>query len=29
MKDIYVGNLDFQATEEELREAFEVYGKVD
>ena len=29
MKNIYVGNLDFQATEEELRAAFEVYGKVD
>ncbi len=29
MKNIYVGNLDFQTTEEELRKAFEVYGQVD
>jgi RNA recognition motif-containing protein len=29
MKNIYVGNLDFQSTEDELRAAFEVYGKVD
>jgi cold-inducible RNA-binding protein len=28
MKNIYVGNLDFQSTEDELRAAFEVYGKV-
>jgi RNA recognition motif-containing protein len=29
MKNIYVGNLDFQSTEEEIRSAFEVYGQVD
>jgi cold-inducible RNA-binding protein len=29
MKNIYVGNLDFQSTEEELRSAFEVYGHVN
>jgi cold-inducible RNA-binding protein len=29
MKNIYVGNLDFRTTEEELRKAFEVYGQVD
>jgi len=29
MKNIYVGNLDFQVTEEELQSAFAVYGKVD
>jgi len=29
MKNIYVGNLDFQSTEEELRTAFAVYGQVD
>ena len=29
MKNIYVGNLDSRATEEELRKAFEAYGKVD
>lgn len=29
MKNIYVGNLDFQSTEEELRSAFAVYGQVD
>jgi len=29
MKNIYVGNLDFRTTEEELRTAFEVYGQVD
>jgi cold-inducible RNA-binding protein len=29
MKNIYVGNLDFQTTEEELRAAFAVYGQVD
>src|SRR5438309_923447 len=29
MKNIYVGNLDFRTTEEELRKAFEVYGPVD
>ncbi len=28
MKNIYVGNLDFQSTEDELRVAFEVYGQV-
>jgi RNA recognition motif-containing protein len=28
MKNIYVGNLDFQTTEDELRTAFEVYGAV-
>ena len=29
MKNIYVGNLSFHTTEEELRKAFETYGKVD
>lgn len=29
MKNIYVGNLDFRTTEEELRKAFEVYGQID
>ena len=29
MKNIYVGNLDFRTTEEELRKAFGVYGQVD
>ncbi|SRR6266567_2416617 len=29
MKNIYVGNLDFRTTEDELRKAFEVYGAVD
>jgi cold-inducible RNA-binding protein len=29
MKNIYVGNLDFQTTEEELRTAFAAYGQVD
>jgi cold-inducible RNA-binding protein len=29
MKNIYVGNLDFRTTEDELRKAFEVYGPVD
>jgi RNA recognition motif-containing protein len=29
MKNIYVGNLDFQSSEEELRAAFAVYGQVD
>ena len=29
MKNIYVGNLDYKVTEEELRTAFEAYGKVD
>ena len=29
MKKIFVGNLDFRTSEEELRRAFEVYGKVD
>jgi RNA recognition motif-containing protein len=29
MKNIYVGNLDFRTTEDELRTAFEVYGQVD
>ena len=29
MKNIYVGNLDFQSTEDELRAAFEAYGKVE
>lgn len=29
MKNIYVGNLDFGTTEEELRKAFETYGQVD
>jgi RNA recognition motif-containing protein len=28
MKNIYVGNLDYQSTEDELRSAFEVYGRV-
>jgi RNA recognition motif-containing protein len=27
--NIYVGNLSFDVTEEELREAFEVFGKVE
>jgi RNA recognition motif-containing protein len=29
MKNIYVGNLDFRTTEEELQKAFGVYGQVD
>jgi len=27
--DIYVGNLSYRATEEELRQAFEAFGRVD
>jgi cold-inducible RNA-binding protein len=29
MKNIYVGNLDFNITEDELRQAFAAYGRVD
>ena len=29
MKNIFVGNLDFNAGEDELRKMFEVYGQVD
>src|SRR5258708_13283529 len=29
MKNIYVGNLDFNVTEDELRKAFATYGQVD
>ena len=29
MKNIFVGNLDFGTTEEQLRAAFAVYGEVD
>jgi RNA recognition motif-containing protein len=29
MKKLYVGNLDFQTTEEELHELFEPYGTVE
>ncbi len=29
MKNIYVGNLDYRTTEEELRAAFETYGRVE
>ena len=29
MKNIYVGNLDYNITEQELRTAFEAYGQVD
>jgi cold-inducible RNA-binding protein len=29
MKNIYVGNLDYQATEEELRKLFEPYGAIE
>jgi cold-inducible RNA-binding protein len=29
MKNIYVGNLDYRTTEEELRAAFEAHGQVD
>jgi RNA recognition motif-containing protein len=29
MKNIYVGNLDFKVTEDELRQAFSAYGQVD
>jgi len=29
MKNIFVGNLDFAATESSLRSLFEAYGKVD
>lgn len=29
MKNIYVGNLDYNVSEQELREAFEAYGQVD
>jgi len=28
MKNIYVGNLDFQSTEQDLRNAFATYGQV-
>ena len=29
MKNIYVGNLDFRTTEDELRQLFEAYGQVE
>lgn len=29
MKNIYVGNLDYNVTEQDLRAAFEAYGQVD
>ena len=29
MKNIYVGNLDFNASEEQVRALFEQYGSVD
>lgn len=29
MKNIFVGNLDFNTSEDELRRAFEAYGQVD
>jgi len=29
LKNIFVGNLDFNTSEEELRQAFEAYGQVD
>ena len=29
MKNIYVGNLDYNINEQELREAFEAFGKVE
>ena len=29
MKNIYVGNLDFNVTEDELRQAFAAYGQVE
>ena len=29
MKNIFVGNLDFNTSEEELRQMFEAYGQVD
>ncbi len=29
MKNIFVGNLDFNTSEDELRQLFEVYGQVD
>ncbi len=29
MKNIYVGNLDFNVSEDELRQAFAAYGQVD
>lgn len=29
MKNIYVGNLDFKVSEDELRQAFAAYGQVD
>lgn len=29
MKNIFVGNLDFNTTEDELRQLFEVHGQVD
>jgi cold-inducible RNA-binding protein len=29
MKNIYVGNLDFKVTEDDLRQAFNAYGQVD
>ena len=29
MKNIFVGNLDFNTSEDELRQMFEVYGQVD
>ncbi len=29
MKDIFVGNLDYEASEDELRQLFTAYGPVD
>lgn len=29
MKNIYVGNLDFRTTEDQLRTAFEAFGQID
>jgi len=29
MKNIYVGNLDFKVSEDELRQAFSAYGQVE
>lgn len=29
MKNIYVGNVNFQTTEQEIRSMFEAYGSVD
>jgi RNA recognition motif-containing protein len=29
MKDIFVGNLDYETTEDELRQLFAAYGPVD